>query len=75
MAQEKDGYVLAVDGAIPTGATADYCVMGERDGKPVTIETRFLELAEVPSPSWRLAPVPLSGAYLPAIPIPATACL
>jgi hydrogenase small subunit len=44
--QKKGGYVLAVDGAIPTGDTADYCAMGERDGKPVTIETRFVELAK-----------------------------
>jgi hydrogenase small subunit len=42
----KGGYVLAVDGAIPTGATAGYCNMGERDGEPVTIETRFVELAK-----------------------------
>jgi len=45
-AKKKGGYVLAVDGAIPTGETADYCAMGERDGKPVTIETRFIELAK-----------------------------
>ena len=45
-AQKKGSYVLAVDGAIPTGETADYCAMGERDGKPVTMETRFVELAK-----------------------------
>jgi hydrogenase small subunit len=44
-AKHKGAYVLAVDGAIPTGAGAAYCVMGERDGKPVNIETRFVELA------------------------------
>ncbi len=45
-AKEKKGeYVLVVDGAIPTGDTAGWCVMGERDGKPVTVEKRFEELA------------------------------
>ena len=45
-ALKKNGYVLIVDGAVPTGDKADYCVMGERNGKPVNIETRFLELAK-----------------------------
>ena len=44
--EKKGGYVLAVDGAIPSGSTAAYCVMGERGGKPVDMETRFSELAE-----------------------------
>jgi len=45
-AKEKKGsYILAVDGAIPTGPTAHYCVMGEREGRPVTLEERFIELA------------------------------
>jgi hydrogenase small subunit len=43
--EKKGGYVLAVDGAIPAGSKADYCVMGERDGNPVNMETRFAELA------------------------------
>jgi hydrogenase small subunit len=46
MTLKKGNYVLAVDGAIPTGPTVNYCVMGERDGKPVSIEARFTELAE-----------------------------
>jgi hydrogenase small subunit len=46
MTLKKGNYVLAVDGAIPTGPTVGYCVMGERNGKPVNIETRFAELAE-----------------------------
>jgi hydrogenase small subunit len=46
MTLKKGTYVLAVDGAIPTGPTVGYCVMGERNGKPVNIETRFTELAE-----------------------------
>ncbi len=45
-AKEKPGgYVLAVDGAIPAAAGAMYCAMGERDGKPVSMEERFTELA------------------------------
>jgi len=45
-AEDKKGaYILAVDGAIPVGDHANYCVMGERDGKPVTMETRLEELA------------------------------
>lgn len=43
--EKKGSYVLAVDGAIPTGASASYCVMGERNDKPVTMETRLEELA------------------------------
>jgi hydrogenase small subunit len=46
MTLKKGSYVLAVDGAIPTGPTVGYCVMGERNGQPVNIETRFAELAE-----------------------------
>ncbi len=42
---KKGGYVLAVDGAIPTAEHAMYCVMGERNGKPVTMEARLEELA------------------------------
>ncbi len=43
--EKKDGYVLVVDGAIPVAPTAAYCVMGERNNKPVTMETRLEELA------------------------------
>jgi hydrogenase small subunit len=41
----KGGYILAIDGAIPTGLTENYCVFGERDGVPVTVQSRFVELA------------------------------
>ena len=44
--EKKGGYVLAVDGAIPTATDAVYCAMGERGGKPVSIEDRFVELAK-----------------------------
>jgi len=43
--EKKDGYVLAVDGAIPRATDVVYCAMGERDGKPVHMEDRFVELA------------------------------
>jgi len=46
MTKEKKGnYVLAVDGAIPTAAGGLYGAIGERDGKPVSMEERFEELA------------------------------
>jgi len=45
-ATEKQGnYVLVVDGSIPMAEDGRYCVMGERDGQPVTIATRLEELA------------------------------
>ena len=44
--EKKGGYVLAIDGAIPTGENALYCVMGERNDKPVSMETRLEELAQ-----------------------------
>lgn len=43
--EKKGGYVLAVDGAIPTANGAAYGAMGERGGKPVSLEDRFVELA------------------------------
>ena len=43
--EKKGNYILAVDGAIPMSADAVYCAMGERNGKPVSIEDRFVELA------------------------------
>jgi hydrogenase small subunit len=43
--EKKGGYVLVVDGAIPSGEKAGYCVMGERGEKPVTMEQRLVELA------------------------------
>lgn len=46
MKEKKGGYVLVVDGSIPSGATVDYCVMGERNGKPVNMEDRLVELAQ-----------------------------
>jgi len=45
-AQEKKGeYVLVVDGAVPTAA-AVYGAIGERNGKPVTMLQRVLELSQ-----------------------------
>jgi hydrogenase small subunit len=43
--EEKGNYLLAVDGAIPVAANSVYCVMGERGGKPVSLEDRFVEMA------------------------------
>ncbi len=43
--QKKDGYVLVVDGAVPTGANGVYGAVGERNGKPVTMLQRVTELA------------------------------
>ncbi len=43
--EKKGGYVLAVDGAIPTAANGTFGTMGERAGKPVTMEARLEELA------------------------------
>ena len=44
--KNKGNYVLAVDGAVPMGDQAGCCMMGERNGKPVTMEQRFEELAK-----------------------------
>jgi hydrogenase small subunit len=42
----KGGFVLAIEGAVPYGETAAYCVIGERDGKPVTMQTWVEELGK-----------------------------
>jgi hydrogenase small subunit len=43
--EKKDGYVLVVEGAIPTVGGAVYGAIGERDGKPVSMEDRVVEMA------------------------------
>ena len=43
---KKGNYVLVVDGAIPTATDAVYGAVGERDGKPVTMAERVVELAQ-----------------------------
>ncbi|MFC1870047.1 hydrogenase small subunit [Chloroflexota bacterium] len=45
VAEKKGSYILAVDGAIPTADGGVYGAIGERNGKPVTMEQRFTELA------------------------------
>ena len=46
-AREKKGeYVLVVDGAVPTATDAVYGVVGERNGKPVTMLQRVTEMAQ-----------------------------
>ena len=42
---KKGEYVLVVDGAIPSSDGAIYGAVGERNGKPVTMEERVTELA------------------------------
>ena len=42
----KGDYVLVVEGAIPTATDGIYGVLGERDGKPVTMAERVAELAQ-----------------------------
>ncbi len=43
--EKKDGYVLVVDGAVPTAADGVYGAVGERGGKPVTMADRVTELS------------------------------
>jgi hydrogenase small subunit len=43
--QKKSEYVLVVDGAVPSDDGAVYGAVGERDGKPVTMQQRVVELA------------------------------
>ncbi len=33
---KESGYILVVEGGIPTGENGNYCIIGERDGKPLT---------------------------------------
>lgn len=33
---KENGYILVVEGGIPTGENGNYCIVGERDGKPLT---------------------------------------
>jgi hydrogenase small subunit len=43
--EKKGGYILIVEGAIPTAKNGIHGVVGERNGKPVTILARVEELA------------------------------
>jgi hydrogenase small subunit len=44
--RQKGEYVLVVDGAVPTADGGVYGVVGERNGKPVTMQQRVEELAK-----------------------------
>ena len=44
--KKKGGYILIVEGAIPTAKNGIHGVVGERDGKPVTMLSRVEELAK-----------------------------
>src|SRR4030042_1949285 len=43
--RQKGEYVLIVDGAVPTADGGVYGAVGERNGKPVTLQRRVTELA------------------------------
>jgi hydrogenase small subunit len=45
MSKEKNGYVLIVEGAIPTSPAGLFGFIGERDGHPFPMQDRLLELA------------------------------
>jgi hydrogenase small subunit len=44
--RQKGEYVLVVDGAVPTADGGVYGAVGERNGKPVTMQQRVTELAK-----------------------------
>ena len=44
--EKKGGYVLVVDGAVPTGNNGAYGAVGERGGRPVSMLQRVVELAQ-----------------------------
>ena len=44
--EKKNGYILVVEGAIPTAKDAVYGAIGERNGKPVRMDQRVVELAK-----------------------------
>lgn len=44
--QKKGGYILIVEGAIPTAKNGIHGAVGERDGKPATMLSRVEELAK-----------------------------
>jgi len=45
MTKERGGYVLIVEGAIPTSSAGVFGFIGERDGHPFSMQERLLELA------------------------------
>jgi hydrogenase small subunit len=44
--QKKGEYILVVDGAVPMATDAIYGAVGERNGKPVTMLQRVIELSQ-----------------------------
>ncbi len=40
----KGNFFLVVEGAVPTGADGLFCMVGERDGKPITFENMVKEV-------------------------------
>jgi len=71
--ENPKGFYLVVEGAVPTGANGMYCMVGERDGKPIT----FLELVkELGSQAAAILNFGTCSAYggLPATPPNPTGC-
>ncbi|MDD4874576.1 MAG: oxidoreductase, partial [Dehalococcoidales bacterium] len=44
--EKKGGYVLVVEGGVPTATNGVYGTIGERNDKPVTMLQRVIELAQ-----------------------------
>lgn len=41
--QYKDQFILVIEGAIPTGASGNYCIIGEVNGVPLTMQQAVLK--------------------------------
>ncbi|MFW6150808.1 MAG: hydrogenase small subunit [Chloroflexota bacterium] len=74
-AQEAPGrYILIVEGAVPTASRGVYGSIGERDGEPVTMMARVLELARQASVVLAVGTCATSGGIPAAEPNP-TGCV
>ena len=41
----KGQFILVVEGAVPTGASGNYCIIGEQNGSPLTMQQAVLKYA------------------------------
>ncbi|MCB2292810.1 hydrogenase small subunit [Clostridium algoriphilum] len=41
--QYKDQFILVIEGAVPTGASGNYCIIGEVNGVPLTMQQAVLK--------------------------------
>jgi len=41
--QYKDQFILVIEGAVPTGASGNYCIVGEVNGVPLTMQQAVLK--------------------------------